>query len=85
MRHAARDILFILTTLLLVWPIGCHQSESDHESEPDEQMPVEGGLRLAEEARASIGIVAAPVQSRFLPSGISTTGWLTQVPQLMAC
>ena len=64
MRHAARGILFVLTSLLLVWPFGCQQSESDEESEPDRQVPVEVGLRLTEEAKTSIGIVTAPVQSQ---------------------
>ena len=73
-------ILFVFTSLLLVWSSGCRQSESDEESEPDRQVSVEVGLRLTEEARTSIGIVTAPVQSQSVPSRISTTGWLVVKP-----
>jgi RND family efflux transporter MFP subunit len=80
MRYAAQGMLFVLACFLLVWPFGCRQSESEEGSEPERQSSVEAGLRLTEEAKMSIGIVTARVQSQFVPSRISTTGWLAIKP-----
>jgi RND family efflux transporter MFP subunit len=80
MRYTARSILFVLTSSLLVWPVGCQQSESDEEPEPVQQVPVEIGIRLTEEAKTSIGIATAPVHFKSVASRISTTGWLVIKP-----
>jgi RND family efflux transporter MFP subunit len=80
MRLASQNILFVLAFLLLLQPLGCRQTQSDEESEPHRQVAVETGLRLTKEARTSIGVVTAPVQSQIIPSRISTTGWLAIKP-----
>jgi hypothetical protein len=80
MRYAARGILLGLTSLILVWPVGCQQSESDEEPEPAPQAPVEIGIRLTGEAKTSIGMATAPVHFKSVASRISTTGWLVIKP-----
>lgn len=80
MRYAARNILFVGTSLLMVWSSGCRLPESEEEPVPERPMSVEAGIRLTEEAKASIGIVTAPVQSQYVASRVSTTGWLVIKP-----
>ena len=80
MRLASRNILFVLSFLLLFYPLGCGQQEPDEESEPGEQVAADAGLHLTDEARRSIGIATTPVRSQVVPSRITTTGWLAIKP-----
>lgn len=77
MRHSA---LLVLIFLFSVWPFGCRQSDTNEQSDSDRPVLADVGLRLTEEAKTTIGIATAPVQSQIVPSSVSTTGWLAIKP-----
>jgi RND family efflux transporter MFP subunit len=80
MRQAARAAVTLLSYAALCAVFGCSEAEPEEKPQSRQSVSAGSGVHLSREARTSVGISTAPVQSQLVRSTINTTGWLAVRP-----